>query len=436
MMVYSLLKLKYLEALEMDRLNKKKFDYTWVIVFCCFMMVFTGLGFCSSPKQLFLKAVTEALEIPRSLYSFNTSFRYATLAVMNILFGTLVYKFKPRLLIALGFTSLVVSTLLYAIADNVILIYLGGIFLGAGLCFTANTMASYVINARCKKNTGTILGFVMASNGLGGAVAMKILDPIIESGRFGYRNAYYLVAVILVAVGILVTVLYKDAPNAVPAQKKVKKARGQGWDGITFAEGKKKSYFIPTAVCLFFTGFVLSGINGVSVAHAKDSGLDPTFVTDMWSIHSLVLMGSKFLVGFMYDKRGLRTCLLICQVTALVSLISLALLTHSTLGAAMWVIYAIGSTLALPLETIGVSLVTGDIFGNKDFGRYLGLMSALNSIGFAVGDPLMNLVYDTLGSYKLAIWIAVGVIAAVSVAFQFVVTSAHKDRAKILAEAE
>lgn len=420
----------------MDRLNKKKFDYTWVIVFCCFMMVFTALGFCSSPKQLFLKAVTEALGIPRSLYSFNTTFRYATLAFMNILFGTLVQKVKPRLLIAIGFASLTLSTMLYAVADNVILIYLGGIFLGGGLCFTANTMASYVINARCKKNTGTILGFVMASNGLGGAVAMKLLDPIIESGTFGYRKAYYLVAAILLAVGILVTVLYKDAPSAEPAKKKEKKARGQGWDGITYAEGKKKGYFIPTAICLFFTGFVLSGINGVSVAHAKDTGLDPTFVTDMWSIHSLVLMGSKFLVGFMYDKKGLRTCLLICQIAAVISLISLAVMTNNPVGAGLWVVYAIGSTLALPLETIGVSLVTGDIFGNKDFGKYLGFMSALNSIGLAVGDPVMNTVYDLLGSYTVAIWIAVGVIAAVSVGFQLVVTSAHKDRAKILSAAE
>ena len=418
----------------MKLFNKKNFDYTWVIVFCCFMMVFTGLGFCSSPKQLFLKAVTEALEIPRSLYSFNTTFRYATLAVMNILFGTLVYKIKPRKLIAFGFLCLVVSTLLYAEADNVLLIYLGGIFLGAGMCFTANTMASYVITARCPNNTGTILGFVMASNGLGGALAMQILDPIIESHVFGYKNAYYLVAIILAAVGILVTALYKDAPNVIPAQKKAKKARGQVWEGITYAEAKKKSYFIPTAVCLFLTGFVLSGINGVSVAHAKDTGLDPGFVTSVWSIHSLVLMGSKFLVGFMYDKKGLRTCLLICQGAAVVVLSALALVTNSATGQYMWIIYSIGSTLALPLETIGVSLVTGDIFGSKEYAKFLGLMSALNSIGFAIGDPVMNVVYDALGSYTVAIWIAVGVIAVASVAFQFIVTVAHKDQKKILAQ--
>lgn len=412
----------------------RKFDYTWVVVFCCFMMVFTALGFCSSPKQLFLKAATEALHIDRSLYALNTTFRYAALALMNLLFATLVNKVKPRVLIAIGFGSLIASTLCYALAWDVTLIYLGGTLLGIGMCFTSNTMASYIVNMRCRKNTGTILGFVLAANGLGGAIATQLLGPIIDNPNLGYQKAYFLVAIILAVVGLTIVILYKDEQVMGEQTKKVKKARGQGWEGISYAEGKKKAYYIPTAICLFFTGFVLSGINGISVTHAKDSGLDPAFVNNMWSLHSLVLMGSKFLVGFMYDKKGLRACLLICQLMAVISLSALALLTANSIGAVLWILYALGSPMALPLETIGVSLVTGDIFGNKDFGRYLGVMSALNSIGFAVGDPVMNAVFDAFGSYTIAIWIAVGVIAFTAVAFQFIVTAAHKDREKILAQ--
>jgi len=421
----------------MNRLDLKRSEYPWSVIICGFLMVFTALGFCSSPKQLFLKAATEALNIDRFTYSFNTTFRYATLAAMNLAFGTLVYKLKARTMITLGFVCLIISTLLYAVADNVIVIYAGGALLGIGMCFTANTMASYIITTHCKKNTGTILGFVMASNGLGGAVATQLLGPIINKGGFAYRNAYYLVAIILTVVAITVFVLYKDDKDAGPVVKKTKKARGQGWDGLTYAQGLRKSYFLPTCICLFLTGFVLSGINGISVTHAKDSGLNYTFVDNIWSVHSLALMGAKFFVGFMYDRKGLRTCLLICQVTSLVVLAALALVNPTPIGMTMWVIYAIFSSLALPLETIGVSLVVGDIFGNREFGKYLGLMSALNSIGFAVGDPIMNLVYDVLGSYTVAIWVAVGVFVVITVSFQFILNVAHKDRAQILAmEAE
>ena len=138
----------------------------------------------------------------------------------------------------------------------------------------------------------------------------------------------------------------------------------------------------------------------------------------------------------MYDRKGLRTCLLICQGTALVVLSALALVNPSPFGMAMWAIYAVFSSLALPLETIGVSLVIGDVFGNKEFGKYLGLMSALNSVGFAVGDPVMNLVNTVFHSYTIAIWIAVGIVATVLVAFQFILNVAHKDRERIMALAE
>ena len=72
--------------------------------------------------------------------------------------------------------------------------------------------------------------------------------------------------------------------------------------------------------------------------------------------------------------------------------------------------------------------------GNKEYGKFLGLTTALNSLGLAVGDPVMNFIHDKLGSYTLAIWIAVGAIAVSTVAFQIVLTAAHKDREKILAQ--
>ena len=71
---------------------KKKLDYTWVIVFACFMLGFFCLGFCSGNKGLYLAAITEALQLPRSLFSLNDSIRYLTTAAMNLVFATVLQK--------------------------------------------------------------------------------------------------------------------------------------------------------------------------------------------------------------------------------------------------------------------------------------------------------------------------------------------------------
>ena len=87
--------------------------------------------------------------------------------------------------------------LLYSFAVNVIMLYLGGIFLGIGFSWTTTTMVGYVVNVWCSKNKGTIMGLVLASNGLGGALAMQIVSPIIESSEVGFKLAYGIIAIIL-----------------------------------------------------------------------------------------------------------------------------------------------------------------------------------------------------------------------------------------------
>lgn len=119
-------------------------------------MVFTVLGFCSSAKSLYVVPICNALNIERSLFSINDSCRYVTTSIINLFFGLLIGKFGARKLVAAGFISLIISSFLYSIADNVFVFYAGGIFLGLGV-----------------------------------VLAMQILTPIIyqEGNPFGYQNA-------------------------------------------------------------------------------------------------------------------------------------------------------------------------------------------------------------------------------------------------------
>ena len=202
-----------------DLTQKRKMSYTPVIIGLCFLMVFTTLGFCSSPKKLFTDVVPDMLGVKRSIYSISDSCRYIATSVVNIFFGVLLNKFGPRKLIAAGFASLVCSSLLYATATNVFMLYLGGCLLGIGLSWTTTTMVGSVVNRWCFAKKGTIMGAILAANGIGGAIAIWILSPMIIKNSNSYRNAYFVVAMILLVVGILVTGLFKDKPNDIESQK-------------------------------------------------------------------------------------------------------------------------------------------------------------------------------------------------------------------------
>lgn len=412
--------------------------YKWVIVAVCFLMVSICLGFCSSTKSLYLKAITSALNIERSLFSINDSCRYITTAVTNLFFGAMIIKLGPRKMITMGFTSLILSCLVYSFAESMLVFYLGGALLGFGLSMTTTTMVGYIVNIWCKEQKGTIMGLVLCSNGFGGAVATQILGPIIRESAFAYRTSYRLVALVLLIVGIIVVSLFRNSPQkgaALPTVEK-KKAKGTVWSGITFEEALRKPYFYIACVCIFLTGMSLQGINGVYVPHLKDIGLDEVYVDGLLSLHSLTLAGFKFLTGVIHDKKGLRTTMLICDGAAIGTALLLAFVTVGPVGNALAAVYAFLAPLALPLETIMLPLIASNLFGEKEFAKLLGIFVAINTAGYAVGAPLANAIYDLMGTYVPVFFAVAIVMTCVAIAFMFVLNMSKKEQeaAKLAAE--
>lgn len=417
--------------------GKKKFEYKWIIVALSFLMVCVSLGFCSSTKSLFLSPVTEYLGVDRGAYSINDSCRYIATAVVNLFFGVMVAKFGPKKLILAGVLCLIGSMVIYAVAANIFLFYLGGILLGVGFSWTTTTMVGYVVNVWCRENKGTIMGAILASNGIGGAIAMQIVTPIIEGESAGYKTAYFLISIILAVLFVLLLLFFKDK-KAIAEQNgeesKKSKKRGRDWEGIEWNKIVKKWWFYLALCCVFFTGFVLQGITGVSAAHMKDVGIEPSIVATVLSVHSIALACFKFLTGFIYDKFGLRVTTVVCSVSAIVIMILLSVVSGSELGIVFAFSYGVLSALALPLETIILPIYASDLFGQKSYGKVLGIIVSVNVAGYALSSPLINLCFDVSGSYNFAFYACAAIMAIVIIGLQFVINASNKERKKLLAE--
>ena len=419
---------------------KKKINYMWVMVFVCFMLGFFCLGFCSGNKSLYLAGITEALGIKRSLFSIGDSIRYMTTAVVNLFFGSLLHKLGVRKMVAVGILALIAQSVLSAVATNIWGFYAAGIFLGIGLAFCTTTMISFVIRRWCKENTGKILGFVLAANGVGAAAAAQVVSPMIYGADpFGYRKAYWLMAGCLAVIAVIVVPLIKERPDdSGPMQtpKKQEKSKSRDWVGMDYSEVKKKAYFYIAALCIFATGMCLQALSGIAAAHMKDVGLDPDFVARMVSLQALVMACTKFLTGVSYDKFGMRVTMTICDVAAVIATVLLTLTNATATGMGLAAAFAVMVALALPLETIMLSLFAAELFGNRAFPKTMGIFAAVNTAGYAVGNPIANWVFDTFGSYNPIILTFGAIMLAVTIVFQFILNSAYKDRKIILAAVE
>lgn len=413
-----------------------KFDYFWVILALCFLVIFTSMGLCSSNRAIYLTAITDALDLPRSAFSLNDTFRYIATTVVNLFFGVLVARFGTKKLLCAGFCCLIGFALINATATELYQFYIGGILLGVGFSWTGTTMVSTIINRWCTGNKGAFTGAVLAANGIGGAIAVQIISPIIfeEGNPFGYRNSYRLVALLLAIALVLVLIFYREKQGEHPIAKKKHKMRGESWEGLDFQQVVRKPYFYVSLVCMFLIGITLQGLGGIAVPHMYDIGLDVSYVAMLVSLGGILLTCSKFVVGFLYDRLGIRITANISLVCAMIAVVALAFLSNTPTGRIFAFVRYLFNAIAMPLETVMVPLFVAEFFGNKSFEKAVGIFISATTAGMALGTPFSNLFYDVFGSYNAAFLIFGGSVLLVLIVIQFVFKAAKKDREAVLSK--
>ncbi len=429
--------------MEEKKLHKFKFDYSWVIIGLCFLVIFTSMGLCSSGRTMYLTAITNALNIPRGAFSINDTIRYVTTTIINLFFGALIIRLGTKKMLCIGFLCLIGFALINATTTHLIGFYFAAILLGIGISFTGTTMISSTVHKWCKNNKATVTGAILAANGFGGAIAVQIVSPIIfqEGNPFGYQTSYKMVACVLTVMLILVAVFYKEPPrdgvakkSDVPAGKK--KARGEGWIGMEYEVAIKKPYFYLSLIATFMIGMTLQGLSGIAVPHMYDVGLSVEYVALLTSISGILLSFSKFSTGWMYDRIGIKWSMNICLTSAFLAVFALVFLGNTPVGRVIAATRTLFSAVALPLETIMLPIFVTEFFGNKAFDKLVGIFVAVSSAGFALGAPFGNICFDIFGDYKLAFLIFAILMVIVTVILQYVLVAAKKDRVRILKENE
>lgn len=428
----------------MDTQSNRKSHYHWFIFAIGFLMVFCALGFNSSIKSTYLKSVTDQNGWDRAAFEIGSSIRYITTALLNMIFGTLVARFGARKLIAAGFTCLSCYCLICSFATELFHFYIANFFFGCGLAWSTTSIVGVIVEKWFTNSKGTIMGIILAANGLGGFVAEWVITPIINGAdkvnginkvTGGYddqwRTAYLVTACIMIVVGIIAVLVMRNKPEDLCLEplgkdKVAKKKRGADWVGFEMSDLKKKGFFYVAAVCVFITGFVLNSFNGNAKPHMYDVGFTQNYVIMVFGAHSLVLTLSKILAGISFDKFGIRFTFGYCSVAAIVSLYALYSLTiDSTI--APW-IYSIISSVALPLETIMIPLLVAEMFGKKCYSKIMGYFLGLNTLGYALGAIVVNKCFDLFGSYK-GIFGVLGVILTINlIVIQFAFIIAKKER--------
>lgn len=408
-----------------------KKNYHWIIVTVILIELAVHVGILNNISGLYIIPITEELHISRGSFSLAYSVRSLVSFFSTLFSGIFFAKYGFRKLASI---ALLVAAGAYAFlgySQNVFMLGLASAIMGLGEGFCATAAASRMVNTWFHTNQGLILGLVTASTGLGGSLFSIVLSRSIETSS--WRHSYYLCAILVAIVAVLIFLLSRDHPGKMGLLpfgagkhhgKKAKKPSRDHWYGYEPGAVMKKPTFWLMAAVVFLSCTCVYSAYAAVVPHLQDCGMSASEAASMQSIMLLSLAAAKFICGILSDSFGAKAVNLLCMVCNVLGLILLAAVNSDVIATTAVLVFSVG----VVMTTITVPLLSGALFGYHPQSNIIGVFMALIPAASVVTLPLVNAIYDCIGSYR-PIFMAFAGVGVVTLALMFVLFAlSNRDR--------
>ena len=392
-------------------MNKKKIFYGWFIVAGCVMIMALGYAPLVSCASLFIKPITEDLGIARSAYTLVNTISTLLGVFLAPLAGKLMSSRHMHKILITCIAGVSISYGMFSVATSLPVFYLIAVFVGVFAAGSTMIPISVVITNWFQKQRGLATSIAMAGSGIGGAILSPVIGRLITS--YGWRHTYIVIAAVMFCVLVPVAVfIIRQKPadkglqpygygEGASAKKTVAAAE---WN-VTLKELKGQPLFWA-----FIAGVTLISLTGAIISHIPSAVMDAGYSTakaaSITSIYMAIAVPGKLLLGHIFDKYGSKAGILFGNTAFFLSVTALLFISAEPMLYLMAVLFGFGTCIG----TVSVSVLTSKLFGSKNYAETFGFVSMFSNAGFAFGVPLIAVVYDVTGTYKIA-WILVAVLA-------------------------
>lgn len=383
-----------------------KFFYGWVLVGLGFVVQFVVMGTMIQSFPVFLLPLAEEFGTSRAEAALPTVAIMGAGLIFSPMIGMAVTRFPIRNVMLLGAAVMVAGFYLLSQATafwQIVLIY--GIAGPTAMSALGAISCNSLMVNWFERKRAMALGIAMMGMSISGAVLIPLSTWGLE--HWGWRGVYEAFALSGLALMPLIAWFVVTRPSDMGLAQDGDAAPATP-DGPALAapiplRSVRALLFSPilwgvAAACgLGFFGGVAVMNHGM--AFAVDRGIAPMRAAGLLSAISVGAALGKLVFGGLSDKVGEKGALGAALAVEFVALIGLwgAEAYTALLGAAG--AFGLGMGGISPLQA--ALLARG--FGARDFGRAMGLLGPV-TIPFTIGGPpLAGWIFDTQGSYDLAL---------------------------------
>lgn len=383
--------------------------YVWVIVAVISVMQMVGTSIRMA-FGVFIEPLEQTFQWSQGSITLAYAISSVVTALASPFAGWLGDRFGARKSMTAGTAMFLLGMLLTGFITTIWELYLYfGVLLGmAQAIFLVPLIPSAMYWFR--RHLGIGMGLIMASWGLGPALAAVVVSLLLEG--IGWQNGFIALGIGSAAIMFVLIGLFKDTPadrgiqpyGYRPGDVEVKKRKADPERTKVFNRHMRKTGAFWNMSSIHFLGCVGHAIILVYIVPlAVKEGLTLVQAASVLTVLSAVSILTRILVPIMCDTIGTRTIMFVFFAAQGI-LVVMLFWTHD-----LWMFYVFAVTFGIGYggETGGFPILNRRYYGHAPTGSPYGVQMLGAGLGMALGGWIGGPIFDIFGSYDVALWISI-----------------------------
>ncbi|MDA7769417.1 MFS transporter [Porticoccaceae bacterium] len=373
-----------------------EFSRHWLLVLVCAVGI--GVGVSSLPfytQGLFIEAWIADFGWTRAQASLGILGSTLALAAVLPFIGSIVDRYglvTPVMISLLGLSLayVLLGMFVQSIATFVILAMLQAI-LGSASSPLAYTRA---INAVFNKQRGLALGVALSGAGVAATFGPTLISNAIDA--FGWRGAYYAMALFTLVVGAVIILVLSRLNGAKTAVNIDMEAANRD-----FLVAKASRTYWTIMAAIFCLSLGLGGLMIHFVPILLDVGFATNAAVKIAGVIGIAVVLGRLLVGFAVDRIFAPRVAIAILLACISGVLALALLGSVVAVPAAFVI---GFSVGAEVDLIGY--LVARYFGMHAYGQIYGRQYSTFLIATGLSPVILGAVRDATGTYTASLFTA------------------------------
>lgn len=358
----------------------------------------------------FVTPVVQELGSRVSQFTMVVSVEAAAMALLYTTAAKVLSTKKIGFVMGIAALVEVAGIALMATYKSVFMFYLSGAMIGAGVAFTGYVAIPIIINMWFHKKAGTVLGIIVAAEGISTVVYSMLTATWIVN--WGWRTAYLVMAVTCLVLSVPALFLFVKSPEeaghkpygAEEGGKLVAAASEESaqW-GLTRKQALRSPvFYLVLGTCMMYS--IGCGVQQyLATFTTMELGQSIPYGAAAAMAMSLGCVASSVILGYINDRFGVKAGL---GWGALFVLLGYFGMLYSIQNPGLVLPFSFLVGLSGSMYTVQCPLLARTALGGKHYASIWSLMMMGNSLVGAFSFSPIGLFYDVGGSYKGAFILA------------------------------